>query len=391
MSNRYVYSFGNGQAEGGKHQKELLGGKGANLHEMTHLGLPVPPGFTISTDACLYYLEHHDIPPDLESQVSEALERLEEDSGKHFGGDEGMPLLVSVRSGAAISMPGMMDTVLDLGLNDETVERLAAEAEDRTFAWDAYRRLIQMYGDVVLQVSHSRFEKLLTEKRRERGVESDSELDAEDLEALSRAFKEEVETTTGQPFPQDPMDQLWGSIRAVFRSWNNDRAIAYREASDIPHDLGTAVTIQAMAFGNLGQSSGSGVAFTRDPSTGENILYGEFLRNAQGEDVVAGIRDPLPIDDMKDIFPEIYDELQEVRQILEEHYLDMQDFESSTRTPPSPAWTPITWSSSCIHTWIPTPRWTSWRRAWRHRRGPRRDRWCSIPTRPRPGEPRASR
>ncbi|MFP3947262.1 MAG: pyruvate, phosphate dikinase [Longimicrobiales bacterium] len=327
MSDRYVYYFGNGQAESGKHQKQLLGGKGANLHEMTRLGLPVPPGFTISTEACLHYLEHLAVPPTLEDEVAEALSRLEGDTGKTFGGEEGIPLLVSVRSGAAISMPGMMDTVLDLGLNDETVERLATEAEDRTFAWDAYRRLVQMYGDVVLQVSHARFEKLLEQKRRERGVESDSELGEEDLEKLTRAFQSQVETTTGQPFPQDPVDQLWGAIRAVFRSWNNDRAIAYREASGIPHDLGTAVTIQAMAFGNLGRSSGSGVAFTRDPSTGENVLYGEFLQNAQGEDVVAGIRDPLPIDDMKKVFPEMYGELQEVRGILEKHYQDMQDFE----------------------------------------------------------------
>ncbi len=316
MSDRYVYYFGNGQAEAGRDQKKLLGGKGANLHEMTRLGLPVPPGFTISTEACLYYLEHHSVPPTLEDEVGEALARLEKDTDKKFGGKEGMPLLVSVRSGAAVSMPGMMDTVLDLGLNDETVERLGTEADDRTFAWDAYRRLIQMYGDVVLQVSHARFEKLLEAKRREKGVESDSELSTEDLEGLAGAFKGQVETTTGQAFPQDPVDQLWGSIRAVFRSWNNDRAIAYREASNIPHDLGTAVTIQAMAFGNLGKSSGSGVAFTRDPSTGENVLYGEFLQNAQGEDVVAGTRDPLPIDDMRDVFPEIYEELQEVRETL---------------------------------------------------------------------------
>ncbi len=327
MSNRYVYCFGRGEAEGGKAQKELLGGKGANLQEMTRLGLPVPPGFTISTEACLHYLEHQKVPDALEEEVEQALSRLEQDAGKTFGSDGGPPLLVSVRSGASISMPGMMDTVLDLGLNDRTVECLAAATGDETFAWDAYRRLVQMYGDVVLQVPPSRFEKILERMRRERGVENDSDLEAADLKELTRAFQDALESAAGEPFPQDPLNQLWGAIEAVFRSWNNERAISYREASGIAHDLGTGVTVQAMAFGNLGKRSGSGVAFTRDPSTGENVLYGEFLPNAQGEDVVAGIRDPLPLEDMKDVFPDTYDELQEVRKTLEDHYRDMQDFE----------------------------------------------------------------
>jgi pyruvate, orthophosphate dikinase len=327
MSGRWVYYFGNGEADGSQELKDLLGGKGANLAELTRIGAPVPPGFTITTDACRHYMRHGDTPPDLTDEVLEHVRRVEDATGKRFGADDGRPLLLSVRSGAKLSMPGMMDTVLNLGLNDRAVVALAREAGDDRFAFDSYRRFIQMYGDVVLGVDHDRFEALLSDRRSARGVTLDTELDATDLEELVRRYLALVEEQTGKPFPADPEEQLWGAVRAVFDSWNNDRAVAYRRHHRIPDDLGTAVTVQAMVFGNMGLDSGSGVAFTRDPSTGENRFYGEFLLNAQGEDVVAGTRDPLPIAEMERVLPGPYAELLDAQSRIERHYRDMQDLE----------------------------------------------------------------
>ena len=327
MAHRYVYYFGNGEADGGQEDKQLLGGKGANLAEMTRIGVPVPPGFTITTEASVAYMRDGELPAGVREEVEESLRRVERDSGKDFGGTEGMPLLVSVRSGAAVSMPGMMDTILNLGLNDETVGALARAAGDERFAYDSYRRFIQMYGEVVLGVSMDRFEGELRSLKSERGVEHDTGLDAEDLKRLVARFKEIVEEETGETFPDDPEAQLWGAVRAVFDSWDNDRAIAYRRSEGIPEDLGTAVNVQTMVYGNTGDDSGTGVAFTRDPSTGENHFFGEFLVNAQGEDVVAGIRDPMAIDEMEDRLPGAYAELLEVHKRLESHYHDMQDLE----------------------------------------------------------------
>jgi pyruvate, orthophosphate dikinase len=326
MTNRLVFYFGNGRADGRKEDKALLGGKGANLAEMTHLGIPVPPGFTISTEVCRSFLRDHRYPPELEDQVREALERLEADTGKRFG-NETDPLLVSVRSGGAVSMPGMMETILNLGLNDRTVRGLAEVSGDARFAFDSYRRFVQMYGEVVLGVPHETFEVLLDEAKQRRGVREDTALPAEDLRDLVARFKQEIRDRCGEPFPDDPEVQLWGAIDAVFGSWNADRAMAYRRVHGIPHYLGTAVNVMTMVYGNMGNDSGTGVVFTRDPSTGERRLYGEFLVNAQGEDVVAGIRDPISIDEMAHRLSAGYERLLEVQQTLEQHYREMQDLE----------------------------------------------------------------
>jgi len=340
---KYVYVFGGDKAEGSAEMKDLLGGKGANLAEMTNLGIPVPPGFTITTEVCTYYYQHdHTYPPELEQQVNEALARIERIMGSRFG-DPSNPLLVSVRSGARISMPGMMETVLNIGLNDETVKGLAAKTGDERFAYDCYRRFVNMYGDVVLGVKprHEKeadpFEEILERKKRERGVKLDTELTAEDLKELVAEFKALVQERLGRPFPDDPMEQLWGGIGAVFGSWNIPRAVAYRQIHGIPDDWGTAVNVQAMVFGNMGENSATGVAFTRDPATGENYFYGEYLPNAQGEDVVAGIRTPRPLNRVKPVppdvptleeeMPEVYQQLLEIRDKLEHHYRDMQDIE----------------------------------------------------------------
>jgi pyruvate, orthophosphate dikinase len=327
MAQQYVYFFGDAKTEGGKEMKSLLGGKGANLAEMTRIGIPVPPGFTISTEACRHYLRTNDYPESLREEVERNLRRLERATDKSFGGSSGVPLLLSIRSGAVFSMPGMMDTILNLGLNDETVERLAEAGGDERFAFDSYRRFIQMYSDVVLEVHSDHFEELLHAAKERAGVKLDNELGADALRALVAEYKQLVERSTGEPFPADPADQLWGAIRAVFNSWDTPRAKAYRKVNRIPEDLGTAVNVQTMVFGNMGEDSGTGVAFTRDPSTGEHVFYGEFLVNAQGEDVVAGIRDPLPIERMGEFFPEPYRQLLAAQKRIEAHYRDMQDLE----------------------------------------------------------------
>ncbi len=320
---KYVYSF----EEGSKDMKELLGGKGANLAEMTKIGLPVPPGITITTEACKEYYEKGLVLwPELKQQVEEKFEELQKKIGLKFG-DKENPLLVSVRSGAAVSMPGMMDTILNLGLNDETVDGLAKNTNNERFAYDSYRRFIQMFGDVVLSVEHSKFEKILDEIKQTKGYEQDVELTADDLKEIVRKYKELIEKETGKSFPQEPMEQLWLAIEAVFKSWNNERAIEYRRIKNIKGLLGTAVNVQAMVFGNLGDDSGTGVCFTRNPSTGENALFGEYLPNAQGEDVVAGIRTPLPISELENKFPELYKQLLDIKEKLEKHYKDMQDVE----------------------------------------------------------------
>lgn len=337
---KWVYSFGNGAAEGRGNMKELLGGKGANLAEMCSLGLPVPPGFTITTEACTsYYANHQSMPETLNAQVDEALKKIEQVIGSAKFGDENNPLLVSVRSGARASMPGMMDTVLNLGLNDKTVKGLAAKSNNERFAYDSYRRFIQMYSDVVLDVDHYHFEEILDQKKRERGIRQDTELTAEDLKDLVTKFKAKVQEELGKPFPQEVKEQLWGAVGAVFRSWMNNRAITYRKLNDIPAEWGTAVNVQSMVFGNMGDTSATGVAFTRDPSTGENAFYGEYLVNAQGEDVVAGIRTPQPITlagkakngtglpAMEEVMPEVFQELVAIYKRLEKHYRDMQDIE----------------------------------------------------------------
>jgi len=336
---RYVYRFGGGVSDGGNGDKNLLGGKGANLDGMASIGLPVPPGFTISTPVCaLYYAEGGQFPQSLRDEVTEGLAHIEKVTGKRFG-DAADPLLVSVRSGARISMPGMMDTVLNLGLNDQTVEGLAKVSGDDRFAWDSYRRFIQMYADVVLELDHGAFEEALEIAKEDRGVSLDTELTASDLRALVKTYKGLVEEQWNKPFPQDVHDQLWGAIGAVFGSWQSDRAKVYRRLHDIPGDWGTAVNVQAMVFGNMGETSATGVAFTRDPSTGERAYYGEFLINAQGEDVVAGIRTPQYLTraareragakaaSMEEALPETYAELARVFDLLETHYRDMQDIE----------------------------------------------------------------
>jgi pyruvate,orthophosphate dikinase len=326
MADRYVYFFGAGQTEGGREMKALLGGKGAGLAEMARIGVPVPPGFTITTEVCRLYLREGRYPEGLREQVHENLQRLQAATEKTFGGSS-TPLLVSVRSGAAFSMPGMMDTILNLGLNDGTAAALAAESGDERFAFDSYRRFVQMYADVVLGVHAGRFEERIERKKAVRGVKDDTDLDAGELRELVAEFKAMVREATGTPFPEEPEAQLWGAIDAVFHSWDTPRARAYRRVNGISDDLGTAVNVCSMVFGNMGGDSGTGVAFTRNPSTGERELYGEFLVNAQGEDVVAGIRDPLPISRMRDALPEPFRELEEARQALEAHYRDAQDLE----------------------------------------------------------------
>ncbi|MDL2280903.1 pyruvate, phosphate dikinase [Selenomonadales bacterium OttesenSCG-928-I06] len=320
---KYVYLFKEGNAK----MKALLGGKGANLAEMTNIGLPVPPGLTITTEACSAYYENGGkLPEAIMNEVKEYLEVVEKQAGKKFGDLEN-PLLVSVRSGASISMPGMMDTVLNLGLNEETVVSVAKNTNNERFAYDAYRRFIQMFSDVVLEIPKHEFEDILTEQKKEQGVDFDQELSVDSLKALIQKYKKLVLDESGKPFPSDPLEQLSLAIDAVFRSWNNDRAIIYRNLNKISHDIGTAVNVQSMVFGNMGNDSGTGVAFTRNPSTGENLLYGEFLTNAQGEDVVAGIRTPRPISELKDEMPEIYKQFTEIANMLEQKYQDMQDIE----------------------------------------------------------------
>jgi pyruvate,orthophosphate dikinase len=323
---RLVHFFGNGKADGTRDMKSVLGSKGANLAEMTNLGIPVPPGFTIATSACIEYLRTGGYSDGVREEVATNLRRLEETTGKRFG-DPRNPLLVSIRSGAAVSMPGMMETVLNLGLNDESVEGLAARSGNPRFALDAYRRFIQMYGDVVLNVPAAEFERLLAAKRLLAHAETDADLDADVLRRLVAQFKGLVQRTTGADFPMNPLTQLWGAIEAVWRSWNLKKAVDYRRVNRIPDTLGTGVNVVAMVFGNMGDDSGTGVAFTRDPSTGEKCFYGEFLINAQGEDVVAGIRTPLRIEEMARHLPAAYEELLRVQERLEAHYHDMQDIE----------------------------------------------------------------
>ncbi|MDI3542794.1 MAG: pyruvate, orthophosphate dikinase, partial [Candidatus Atribacteria bacterium] len=320
---KYVYFFGEGNAS----MKLLLGGKGANLAEMTRIGLPVPPGFTITTEACTHYYKNNQTWPEgLIEEVEENLKLLEEKAGKKFG-DPQNPLLVSVRSGAPASMPGMMDTILNLGLNDQVVEGLAQLTSNRRFAYDCYRRFIQMFGNVVMGISHDEFEAILDEVKREVGAKLDTDLDANALNKVISKYKELYKKATGEEFPQDPKEQLRRAINAVFESWNNKRAITYRKINNIPEDWGTAVNVQMMVFGNMGFDSGTGVGFTRNPSTGEKEYYGEYLLNAQGEDVVAGIRTPKPIIEMQKDLPKVFEELKKVYEILEKHYKDMQDFE----------------------------------------------------------------
>ena len=327
MTTKWVYFFGDGQTDGQQHDRNLVGGKGANLAEMVSLGIPVPSGFTITTEACVqFYANGEKWVEGLEEQVKENLARIEQSMGAKFGDTEN-PLLVSVRSGARVSMPGMMDTVLNLGLNDTTVEALAKKSGNPRFAWDSYRRFLQMYGDVVMGVDHDLFENALAAKREEQGVELDNELSVEALKELVVTYKELIQKSAGRLFPDDPFEQLRGAIDAVFRSWNTARAIRYRQINHIPHEWGTAVNVQAMVYGNMGSNSGTGVAFTRDPSTGENVFYGEYLMNAQGEDVVAGIRTPHPISHLEEEMPEVYAELVEIYKRLENHYKDMQDVE----------------------------------------------------------------
>lgn len=322
---KYVYFFGDGRSEGKADMKNLLGGKGANLAEMSNLGIPVPPGFTITTEVCtLYYANNKNWPEGLKEQIEEAISKVEAATGKKFG-DSKNPLLFSVRSGARVSMPGMMDTVLNLGLNDETVKGL--EGENARFIYDSYRRFIQMYGDVVRGVDHDLFEEAIEKAKQKAGAKNDADLTADQLKELVEEYKEIYKKGTGEDFPQDPWTQLEGSINAVFNSWNNERAIRYRQLNNIPGDWGTAVNVQTMVFGNLNDNSGTGVAFTRNPATGENVFYGEYLMRAQGEDVVAGIRTPHPIADLKEEMPEIYAELEAIYHKLEQHYKDMQDIE----------------------------------------------------------------
>lgn len=327
MSEKYVYFFGADQSEGKKEMKELLGGKGANLAEMAQQDVPVPPGFTITTEVCdLYYKNNQSYPDEVMRQIDENLAKLEKAMGKKLG-DPTDPLLVSVRSGAAVSMPGMMDTVLNLGLNDVSIQGLIKKTGNERFAWDAYRRFMQMFGDVVMGVEHHKFEEILTDAKATKGVEFDTDLDIEDLKNIVQKYKELIKTEKGEDFPQDPRQQLQKSIDAVFGSWNNSRAITYRRLNDIKGLLGTAVNVQTMVFGNMGESSGTGVAFTRNPSTGENKIYGEFLMNAQGEDVVAGIRTPRPITELEGVMPDCYKQFIEISNKLEAHYTDMQDME----------------------------------------------------------------
>jgi pyruvate,orthophosphate dikinase len=333
---KWVYNFGAGRKEGGAEMKNLLGGKGANLAEMARIGLPVPPGFTLTTEVCTAFYENkRQYPADLAEQVQASLAHIEQALGLKFGDSE-KPLLVSVRSGARVSMPGMMDTVLNLGLNDSTVKGVVAMSGDARFAWDSYRRFVQMYGGVVLGVEHHRFEEIIERAKTDRGVVEDTALTAEDWQGVVASYKEMVAAETGKPFPMDPAEQLWGAIGAVFGSWETPRAITYRRLNDIPGDWGTAVNVQVMVFGNMGNDCATGVCFTRDPATGENMFYGEYLVNAQGEDVVAGVRTPQPMakdrakpgeQPMELVMPQAYSELLQIRETLERHYKDMQDME----------------------------------------------------------------
>src|SRR5437764_6388145 len=332
----YVYSFGDGHADGAGSMKPLLGGKGANLHEMTRIGLPVPPGFTINTEVCSYFYDHNPTyPPQLEAEVSAAMAKVEKSTGKKFG-DKERPLLVSVRSGARDSMPGMMDTILNLGMNDEVVEIVAKKTKNARFAWDSYRRFLQMYGDVVMGVQkrpgedHEPFESVIEHLKDQRYGKHDFpdvKLTAADLKELVKRFKALIKERTEKSFPQNPQDQLWGAIGAVFGSWMNDRAIVYRRRYGIPHDWGTAVNVQTMVFGNMGKTSATGVAFTRDPASGEKVFYGEYLIDAQGEDVVAAVRTQHPIADLAKEMPAAHKDLMKFRAILERHFKDMQDLE----------------------------------------------------------------
>jgi pyruvate,orthophosphate dikinase len=330
---KYVYYFGGKTAEGDGKMKELLGGKGANLAEMCRIGLPVPAGFTLTTEVCTYYYDHgKSYPTELKAQAEEALKKTEDVMGAKFG-DAKNPLLVSCRSGARVSMPGMMDTVLNIGLNEATLRGLIDKTGNERFAWDSYRRFVQMYGDVVLDLKPTSkteidpFEKIMEELKHERGVKLDTELTVKDLQELVKRFKKAVKDKKGKDFPEDPLEQMWGAIAAVFGSWNNDRAIVYRRQYGYPHDWGTAANICSMVFGNMGDDSGTGVAFTRDPATGENVFYGEYLINAQGEDVVAGIRTPKKIAELQNDMPPVYKQLEDVRKTLEKHYRDVQDIE----------------------------------------------------------------
>src|SRR4030088_1113053 len=333
---RYVYYFGDGKADGNGSMKPLLGGKGANLHEMTRIGLPVPPGFTITTEVCTYFYEHkRSYPRQLKAEVAAALEKVEKSVGKKLG-DKERPLLVSVRSGARDSMPGMMDTILNLGMNDEVVEIVAKRSNNPRFAWDSYRRFLKMYGDVVMGVQkrtgedHEPFESAIEHLKDERYGKHDFpdvKLSVPDLKELVKRFKALINERTGKSFPQDPQEQLWGSISAVFGSWMNDRAIVYRRKYGIPHDWGTAVNVQVMVFGNMGETSATGVAFTRDPASGEKVFYGEYLINAHCEDVVAGLPTPHPIADLAKEMPAAHKALLKVRRLLESHFKDMQDLE----------------------------------------------------------------
>ena len=323
MAKKYCYLF----TEGNATMRNLLGGKGANLAEMTNIGLPVPQGFTISTEACTqYYEDGRQINPEIQAEIMEYVDKMEKKCGKKFG-DKENPLLVSVRSGARASMPGMMDTILNLGLNEEVVETIAKKSNNPRWAWDCYRRFIQMFSDVVMEVGKKYFEKLIDEMKEKKGVTQDVELTADDLKELANQFKAEYKKQLGKDFPSDPKEQLFEAIKAVFRSWDNPRANIYRMDHDIPYSWGTAVNVQMMAFGNMGDNCGTGVAFTRNPATGEKGLMGEFLTNAQGEDVVAGVRTPMPIAKMAEVFPKVYEQFQEVCKILENHYRDMQDME----------------------------------------------------------------
>src|SRR5216117_1346561 len=332
----YVYYFGDGHADGSGSMKPLLGGKGANLHEMTRIGLPVPPGFTITTEICTYFYDHtRSYPRQLEAEVAAAMAKVEKSTGKKLG-DKERPLLVSVRSGARDSMPGMMDTILNLGMNDAVVEIVAKKTNNARFAWDSYRRFLQMYGDVVMGVQkrpgedHEPFETVIEHMKDQRYGKHDFpdvRLTSADLKELVIRFKALIKERTGKSFPQDPNEQLWGAMGAVFGSWMNDRAVVYRRKYGIPHDWGTAVNVQTMVFGNMGETSATGVAFTRDPATGEKVFYGEYLINAQGEDVVAGICTPKKIAELQKDMPGVYKQLDEIRGTLEKHYRDVQDIE----------------------------------------------------------------
>src|SRR3984957_4435698 len=328
---KYVYFFGGGKADGRADMKDLLGGKGANLAEMTNIGLPVPAGFTITTEVCTYYYANgRTYPKELKAEVEASLKQTETVMGAKFG-DPKNPLLVSCRSGARDSMPGMMDTVLNIGLNEATLRGLIEKTGNERFGWDSYRRFVQMYGDVVLGLKPQTktevdpFEHIMDELKHAKGVKLDTELTTADLKELVKRFKKAVKDRTGKDFPEDVHEQMWGAVSAVFASWNNDRATVYRRQYGYPHDWGTAANICSMVFGNMGDDSGTGVAFTRDPATGENVFYGEYLINAQGEDVVAGIRTPKKIAELQKDMPTTYDELMKIRKILETHYKDVQD------------------------------------------------------------------